>query len=187
MLSVDEIADWLGQDVQDVQGESLGKLEDVYYDRSGEAQLALVKRGLFGRKHALVPLAGASVGREYVRLGYPAEQIESANSGIDAELGERIDGTVAQQLGTAFSSQLPAEDLDSANALRERRLAATEARERAERLEAEADDRARSADDAHTRAEERSSAAKDAREAARRAREEADQLGGKDLEQEGGR
>ncbi len=177
MLSVEEITDWLGEEVRDSDGESLGKLEDVYYGSDGQPQLALVKHGLLGRKQALVPLAGATVGREYVRVGYSSEQVERANEAVDAGTGTQIGGGAAQQLGNSFGLQIPAGDLDSAAALRERQAASQEAEERAAQLEAEAQRQAEAAKSAHSEADERSGQAADTQQEAQRAREEADQLG----------
>jgi len=83
MLSVDQIEEWLGQEVTDSGGERIGKLDEVYYSvRSGDAVFASVKSGLLGRRSSVVPLAGASVGRDYLRLGYSAEQIDGAGSDV---------------------------------------------------------------------------------------------------------
>jgi hypothetical protein len=177
MPSIEQISEWLGQEVVDADGESLGKLEDVYYARDqAEPQLALVKSGLFGRKHTIVPLHGATVGREHVRLAYAAEQISQASDAADLEPAEVLSGPHAQQLGSAYGVQLGAEDLDSANALEERRAAAVEAEERAAKLEAEARERAQDAEEAQASAQQRSDQAAVAEQAARDARAEAERL-----------
>lgn len=177
MPSVEQISEWLGQEVVDFEGESLGKLEDVYYARGqAEPQLALVKSGLFGRKHTFVPLHGATVGREHVRIAYTSEQISQASDTAEIEPGEIIAGARAQQLGGAYGLQLGTEDLDSANALEERRAAAQEAEKRAGALEDEARERAQGADEAHAGAREESARAAEAEQAAREAREEAERL-----------
>lgn len=177
MPSVEQISEWLGQEVVDSEGESLGKLEDVYYARGHEEpRLALVKSGLFGRKHTFVPLHGATVGREHVRIAYTSEQIAQASGEAELEPGEMISGPRAQQLGGAYGLQLGAEDLDSANALEERRGAAREAEERAAKLEAEAQEQSQGADDAQATAREQSAQAAEAEQAAREARAEAERL-----------
>lgn len=177
MPSVEQISEWLGQEVVDAEGESLGKLEDVYYARDrAEPQLALVKSGLFGRKHTIVPLQGATVGREHVRLAYAAQRISQASDAAQLEPAEVLSGPHAQQLAGAYGVQLGAEDLDSANALEERRAAAQDAEDRAAKLEAEARERAQDADEAQARAQQRSTQAAEAEQAAREARVEAEQL-----------
>lgn len=177
MPSIEQISEWVGQEVVDSEGESLGKLEDVYYARGqDEPHLALVKSGLFGRKHTFVPLLGATVGREHVRIAYTSEQISQASGAAELEPAEIIAGGRAQQLAGAYGLQLGAEDLDSANALEERRAAAQEADERAAALEAEAQERAQGADEAQTSAVEQSDRATEATQAARKARADAERL-----------
>ncbi|HUA75814.1 MAG TPA: PRC-barrel domain-containing protein [Solirubrobacteraceae bacterium] len=177
MAGVEQISEWLGQEVVDVEGESLGKLEDVYYAREeAEPRMGLVKSGLFGRKHTFVPLQGATVGREHVRIAYTSQQIAQASDAVELDPGERLAGASAQQLAGAYGVQLAAEDLDSANALEQRRAAAQEAEEHAAKLEAEAQQRAQGADEAQTSAREQSAQAEEAAQAAREARAEAERL-----------
>ena len=123
-----------------------------------------------------MPLAGATVGREYVRVGYSSEQVEHANDVVDTVSGAQIDGMVARAAGQAFGEQMPAEDLQSATALQQRRKEARDAEENAARLEAEAREQAEDAKSAQARADERSGDAADAQQAALRAREDSDQL-----------
>ena len=176
MLGVERITDWLGQEVRDSQGESLGKLEDVYCGSDGDAQLALVKYGLLGRKHALVPLDGAVVGRDYVRVAFPAEFVQQANDSIDASAGEQIGAAAAQQLAHSYGVQMVAGELESVTARREREAAAQEAEQRAVELEQQAREQSAAAEAARAAAEERSGQAEDAQQAARRAREDAGTL-----------
>src|SRR3954462_13213923 len=69
MIPVENISDWRGQDVVDPNGEKLGKLDEVYYDgETDEPAFAAVKTGLVSKSLTLVPLARASVGRDYVRV-----------------------------------------------------------------------------------------------------------------------
>ena len=68
MVEIEQIEEWKGQDVVDRDGEKIGKLEDVYFEAgSRDAVFGCVKSGMFGRRHLLVPLAGASVSRELNR------------------------------------------------------------------------------------------------------------------------
>jgi hypothetical protein len=151
-LTVEQISEWLGQEVVDAEGEPLGKLEDVYYARGqAEPQLALVKSSLFGRKQTIVPLQGASVGREHVRVAYTSEQIAQADGAAQLEPNETLEGAGAQRLARAYDLQLGAQGLDSANALEQRHAAAQEAESRAAKLEAEARERAEDADQADIR------------------------------------
>ncbi len=175
MLNVEQITDWLGQEVRDSRDESLGKLEDVYYDQADQAQLALVKHGSSAANMRSChwrarPSVGSMCASDTAPSKWSTERCRRHGSGA------QIDGMVAQQLAQAFGEQMPAEDLQSATALQQRREEARDAEENAARLEAEAREQAEDAKSAQARADERSGDAADAQQAALRAREESDQL-----------
>ena len=173
MLNVEQIEDWLGQDVVDSEGERVGKLDEVYYSTTtDEAVFALVKSGLLGRHASLVPLAGASVGRDYLRLAYSAAQIDQAPA-IDG--GSTLDRDGAQRLGAAYGLEVPAEDFASAGSINERRRAAQEASTRADELEEQARRRDSEAQSARGAADDASADASQKRDEAGRARREAEQ------------
>jgi hypothetical protein len=164
-VSVERVEDWAGQDVFDTQGERVGKLDEVYYSTAGgDAVFAAVKSGLLGRRSSVVPLAGATVGRDYLRLAYTKLAIEDADSGLKGDEG--IDGPRARQLGEVYGVPIAADDVfESATAMSERRQAAEEAQKRAAALEEEA---RRRESDAH---EAEGSAASAQEQAAAKARD----------------
>jgi hypothetical protein len=85
-IPIEELADWRGQDVVDQQGEKLGKLDDVLYDgESDDPSFAAVKSGTLSKHLTYLPLLGASVGREYVRVRYSKDGLKKAPS-FDPEL-----------------------------------------------------------------------------------------------------
>ena len=83
-----DLGDWRGQDVIDTAGDKAGKLEDVFYDaHRDEPAFIAVKSGLIGKRLTLVPVAGASVTRDHVRVSHAKDQIKNAPSfDPDAEL-----------------------------------------------------------------------------------------------------
>jgi PRC-barrel domain len=182
MLQVEQIEDWLGQDVLDSAGERVGKLDDVYYAQDGqEAIFAVVKSGLLGRHSTIAPLDGASVGREYVKLAYSAEQIAAADADGGGE--ETLSGPEAQGIGSAYGLRIEDRELSSASAINARQEAAREAADRAASLDQEARIRAAEAEqagqDASTASADASQKAADAqraRDEAERARAEAERI-----------
>src|SRR3954462_3730066 len=69
MIPVENITDWHGQDMLDPVGEKLGKLEQIYFDGdTDEPTFVAVKSGTISKSLTLVPLARASVGRDYLRV-----------------------------------------------------------------------------------------------------------------------
>jgi hypothetical protein len=88
MIAVENITDWRGQDVVDPVGEKLGKLEQVYFDgETDNATFIAVKSGTFSKNLTLVPLAKATVGRDYVRVDHAKSVFKKAPSyDTDVEL-----------------------------------------------------------------------------------------------------
>ncbi len=174
MLGVEQLEEWLGQEVLDSGGERVGKLDEVYYSgTTEEAIFAVVKSGLLGRHASLVPLSGASVGRDYLRLAYSAAQIDQAGSGLSA--GETLERDDAQRLGAAYGVEVPAESFASASSINERRRAGAEAGARAEELEEQARRRAAEAEQAQSNARDATAEASARTDEAERVRIEAEQ------------
>jgi PRC-barrel domain len=173
MLNIEQIEEWIGQEVVDVDGERVGKLDEVYYSTvTDEAIFAVVKSGLLGRHTSLIPLAGASAGRDYLRLAYSAAQIDDVGFELDA--GATIGQGDGQRLGAAYGIDVPPEDFASASSIEERRRAAGEAAARAGELDEEARRRAAEAEDARGAADDAADAAFQKTDDAERARVEAE-------------
>jgi sporulation protein YlmC with PRC-barrel domain len=105
MIPVENIADWRGQEVVDRQGEKLGKLEEVYFDgETDEPAFAAVKSGLVNKSLTLVPLAGASVGHDYVRVDQAKSDVKKAPSfDTDAELSLNEEARVYRHYGLEYA------------------------------------------------------------------------------------
>ncbi len=133
-MDIERIEDWVGQEVVDPDGEKLGKLEDVLFGAgSQDAVAATVKSGLLGRKHYLVPLQGATVTRDAVRVPFTKDQLKAApqvEPGADVSDSERNDA------GRHFGLDLSGSGtLESAAARKARAASAKEAKEKAVELE----------------------------------------------------
>ncbi|MDX6721450.1 MAG: hypothetical protein QOJ63_3704 [Solirubrobacteraceae bacterium] len=142
-MEIEQIEEWTGQDVVDPDGEKIGKLEDVYFEAdSRNAVFGCVKSGMLGRRHLLVPLAGASLSRDHVRVAYPHDQVKD---GPQAESGATLESATQQELARHYDLDLPVSSAagepryESASARAEREERAREATRRAEELEALAD------------------------------------------------
>ena len=74
-----DLAEWRGRDLNDANGQRIGRLEDVYFDiDTDEPQFGTVKEGLFGRHLTFVPLIGAAVGPDNLRVATTVDQVKSA-------------------------------------------------------------------------------------------------------------
>ena len=89
MFKIADIREWRGHEVVDAGGRRLGRLEAVYVDtRTDEPSFLTVRVGLPTRHRLVfVPLEGATVGPEYVRVAHARAQVKDAPSiGTDGEL-----------------------------------------------------------------------------------------------------
>jgi uncharacterized protein YrrD len=83
------VADWHGQRIVDIDGEKIGKLEDVYVDVETDVpQFATVKEGLIGRHLTFVPLGGITVGPDELRVAVTKAQVQDAPN--IAQQGEEL-------------------------------------------------------------------------------------------------
>jgi uncharacterized protein YrrD len=105
MIPVENIADWRGQDVVDRSGDKLGKAEEVYFDgETDEPAFVAVKSGLVNKSITLVPLGGASVGREYVRVDQAKSDVKKAPSfDTDAELSLDDEASAYRHFGLEYA------------------------------------------------------------------------------------
>jgi sporulation protein YlmC with PRC-barrel domain len=73
------VAEWQGKLLVDLNGENIGKLQDVYVDvETDEPQFATVKEGLIGRHLTFVPLGGIKVGPDELQVAVTKEQVQDA-------------------------------------------------------------------------------------------------------------
>lgn len=172
MITVDHIEAWRGQQVLDERGEQLGKLDDVYFDSaSGTPLLIAVKSGLLGRKSSLIPIDGAVVGPDYVRVAHDRAAVERAagTTGDGVPDADEL-RSLGAAYGLAFADRV---SLESASEVETNRAEAEAARARAQQLEAEAQSKLAARDAARERAEGAGHDADDADREAQRAREAA--------------
>ncbi len=74
-----DLAEWHGKRLVDRDGEKIGKLENVFVDvETDEPQFGTVKEGHFGRHLTFVPLGGATIGPDDLRVVVSRQQVEDA-------------------------------------------------------------------------------------------------------------
>lgn len=178
-MHVERVDEWIGQEVVDRDGEKVGKLEEVFFDLDTQTPtVGAVKSGLLGRKVHLVPLAGASLGREHVRIDFPAEAVKDAPApGENGELTRADEEALFGHYGVSAPTGAATADgvrYESGSARTARYEAADAAHRRAEELEALADERERDVHELERQAREAEGAAERARGEADRARQDAE-------------
>ncbi len=161
-MRVEQVDEWIGAEVVDRDGEGVGKVAEVYF-RGDDAVLIAVKSGLLGRKRHLVPLEGATLSRNHVRVAYAADKLAQGHGG-DTLSREDL-ALVSEHYGQAHHAE--ADELEGSQERAERVRRAEEAELHASELETEASSRALEAEDADARAEAAKREA-DAAHAARR-------------------
>jgi uncharacterized protein YrrD len=73
------VADWHGKLLIDVDGEKIGKLEDVYVDIETDVpQFATVKEGFLSKHLTFVPLGGIKVAPDALQVAVSKAQVEAA-------------------------------------------------------------------------------------------------------------
>jgi len=73
------VAEWHGKLLVDLNGENIGKLQDVYVDVETDVpQFATVKEGFIGRHLTFVPLGGIKVGPDELQVAVSKAQVEAA-------------------------------------------------------------------------------------------------------------
>jgi hypothetical protein len=183
VVIVEQIEEWIGREALDVEGERVGKLDEVFYSTAtGEAVFAAVKSGLLGRHSSFVPLASAAAGRDYIRLAYAKATIEDADSEIKGS--DELNRDSAHRLGQLYGIQLGVdEEFESATVVNERRGGAGRGARRAGELEEEARQRESdayeakdSAQSAQEQAAARAEESEQARAQAEQARRDAERI-----------
>ena len=82
MFKIEDIREWRGHDVVDVDGHKVGELEAVYVDtETDQPCFATIKVGLPTRyRLVFAPLTGATVGPGHVRVAYAKKQVKDSPS-----------------------------------------------------------------------------------------------------------
>jgi PRC-barrel domain protein len=104
-IPIEDVKAWSGQDVLDPQDEKLGKLEEVFYDTETDTPaFAAIKSGTFGKHLTLVVLAGATAGRDYLRVTIDKQHFKQAPSfDPDSELTVENEASAYAHYGLEYA------------------------------------------------------------------------------------
>jgi PRC-barrel domain len=122
-VAVDQLAAMRNTPAYDSNGEKIGEVEEVYYDETTpKPQWIGIGTGVLGMKHAVVPLAGATMSADGVTVRYSKAQVKDAPevdiyaSGIGVESEESLYGYYGLELEHSeldFDNGLPDRSLES--------------------------------------------------------------------------
>jgi uncharacterized protein (TIGR02271 family) len=103
MATMQDIQSWRGRTLVDGSGDKIGKIEDVYLDRSsGEPEWIAVKTGMFGSNVSFVPIGDASTDGDDIRVTHAKDLVKDApNVDADGELSPEEERRLYQHYGRA--------------------------------------------------------------------------------------
>jgi uncharacterized protein (TIGR02271 family) len=101
MATMQDIETWRGRTLVDRDGDKIGKIEDIYLDRSsGEPEWVAVKTGMFGSNVSFVPIHDADTAGDDLRIAYEKDQVKNApNIDPDGELSPEEERRLYQHYG----------------------------------------------------------------------------------------
>jgi hypothetical protein len=130
-MEIERIEDWIGREVVDTDGNKIGKLDEVYYDGDA-AVVGEVKHGLLSRKRELVPLRGAVVTRDSVRVEGTYDGDVEAYESASARTQRLADVAEAQQAAQAADAEAARRQVDAEDAAEKAQAAKRAAEEATE-------------------------------------------------------
>src|SRR3954462_10023329 len=101
MATQQDVRAWRGMNLVDRDGDKIGKIEDIYLDRSsGEPEWVAVKTGMFGSNVSFGPIHGASPAGDDLQASYEKAQVKDApNVDPDGELSPEEERRLYQHYG----------------------------------------------------------------------------------------
>ncbi|MQA35981.1 PRC-barrel domain-containing protein [Modestobacter roseus] len=107
MFPAENIRDWRTLNVVDPDGHKIGTLESVYVDTTTDQPFfAAVMTGMIGRRQlTFVPLTGATVSPEHIRVTVPKDLAKDAPSiDTDGELAAEQEPAVFEHYSLPYTS-----------------------------------------------------------------------------------
>ena len=107
MFEAENLRDWIGLPVVDLDGDKVGTLESVYFDTSTDRPaFATVQTGILGRqKLVFVPLEGALVAPKHLRVTEGKKKIKDAPFiATDGELEAADEPAIFAHYGLAYQT-----------------------------------------------------------------------------------
>jgi hypothetical protein len=171
-IAAEHIEDWRGKDVRDPDDESMGKCQEIWFDTQTETPILLsIKSGLFGRHTKMIPIDGAVVGPDYLRVTHAKAVVGDSPNADKEDPPNAVElDEIGKAYGLRFSEQIR---LQSATAIEQRRADAAAAKARAEEAETAAREKAAALEDADRRSQMTSAEAEQAKRDADEASEQA--------------
>jgi uncharacterized protein (TIGR02271 family) len=105
MALTDNILQYRGQDLEDRDGDKIGKIDEIYLDtETDRPEWALVNTGLFGTKSTFVPIRDATETGGSLRVPFEKSQVKDApNMDAGGELSQDEEAALYRHYGMDYS------------------------------------------------------------------------------------
>jgi uncharacterized protein (TIGR02271 family) len=95
-----------GAPVYDIDGDKIGKLEEIFYDQQTRVpEWIRVGTGFFGSKRVLVPVKGSAPYEDGLMVAYSKEQVKDSPGIDEDEISEQREADLAGYYGLGYSKQ----------------------------------------------------------------------------------
>lgn len=107
MIGRQDIERTIGATARDNDGNKVGSVETVFIDdQTGEPTFVVVKSGLFGSRASLVPLTGAVLRDDELRLAHSRDRIADApNVDADGHLSPNTEAELYRYYGLSYTQE----------------------------------------------------------------------------------
>ena len=107
-VTIDRLAEAQGQTVYSADGEKLGTVNEIFYDQeTRRPEWISVATGFLGRKTALVPVQGADLREDGLRVRFTKDDVQGAPE-VDTsgeEISQESESTLYSHYGLSYSEQ----------------------------------------------------------------------------------
>ena len=95
-----------GAPVYDIDGDKIGKVEEIYYDQQTRVPEWIgIGTGFFGTKRVLVPVKGAAVQDDGLMVAYSKGQVKDSPDIDEEEISQETEAELASYYGLGYSKE----------------------------------------------------------------------------------
>jgi uncharacterized protein (TIGR02271 family) len=106
MTTIDQLRQMQGNSVVAQDGEQIGKIEEIFVDyETREPEWLGIGTGLLRTKRVVVPVAGAEIDNDIVRIPYSAEIVKSSPDVDDDQIPQEVEAELYSYYGVPSSTE----------------------------------------------------------------------------------
>ncbi len=105
-LTMDQLEGMQGEAVYSSEGEKIGSVEEVFYDKqTNKPEWIGIGTGFLGTKRVFVPIEGASAGEDGITVPYPKDQVKDSPDIDGDEISQETEAELYSYYGLAYSER----------------------------------------------------------------------------------